>query len=66
MNIKRKAGIALVAIILGLIVSPAVAIEDSSLAHDQTSFIDTDAFYQKETPTLPSEGNSFGKQISKF
>ena len=47
MNTKRKAGIVLVAIILGLIISPAVPIEDSSLARYQTNFKNTDQFYEK-------------------
>ncbi len=47
LNTKRKAGIVLVAIILGLIISPAVPIEDSSLAHYQTNFKNTDQFYEK-------------------
>jgi len=53
LNTKRKAGIVLVAIILGLIISPAVPIEDSSLAHYQTNFKITDQFSQKENLIVP-------------
>jgi len=55
LNTKRKAGIVLVAIILGLIISPAVPIEDSSLAHYQTNFKITDQFSQKGNLIVPIE-----------
>ena len=59
MKIKNKAGIALVAIVLGLVVSPAVAIEDSSLAQNQTNFIEIGTFFQKENLILSSEAYPF-------
>jgi hypothetical protein len=58
-KIKNKAGIALVAIVLGLVVSPAVAIEDSSLAQNQTNFIEIGTFFQKENSFLPSDAYPF-------
>ena len=60
MNAKRKAGIALMAIVFGLIVSPAVAIEASAIAPDQINFKTIDTFYKRGVLTSPSDDNPFG------
>ena len=61
MNTKRKAGIMLIAIILGLVISPAVAIEDSAFAKNLANFEASDTFYQRATPMLPSQGQPLGQ-----
>ncbi len=60
MKAKTKAGIALMAIVFGLVLSPAIATEAAAIAPDRTLIKTDDTFYKRGTLTSPSEDKPFG------
>ena len=64
MNTKQKTGIALIAIIFGLVLSPALATNEAAAIAPNLTFAETpDTFYKRGALTAPSDDKPFGGDV---
>ena len=64
MNTKQKTGIALMAIVFGLVLSPALAPSEASAIAPNRTFAETpDTFYKRGALTAPSGDKPFGGDV---